>query len=149
MTNEELGARVAQLEDLESIKRVKARYFRLVDAHDFAGLSQLFWEDAVINSSTASGSRDEFLQALKKRVGARMFHAGHSGEVEFTDSTTAVGHWAMSFTMRSETDDGIVITTGFRRYEDSYAKRDGEWRIARMAMDDVGLDSTYLEPRIF
>ena len=43
------------MNDLEAIKRLKARYFRTMDTKDWAGMRQVFTEDVVVDKLIAKG----------------------------------------------------------------------------------------------
>jgi len=92
-------------EDIEEIRKLKARYFRLLDQQDWQGLSDVFAPDAEIDvsSSTVSGSgrgvyssRDSFVDTVSKLLhGAVTVHHGHTEEIELTGPDSATGVWAM------------------------------------------------------
>jgi hypothetical protein len=41
------------MDDVEAIRRLKARYFRTMDTKDWAGMRQVFTDDVVIDTSEA------------------------------------------------------------------------------------------------
>ena len=93
------------MEDIEEIRRLKARYFRLLDQQDWQEVSEVFAPDAMIDvsSSTVSGSgqgvynsRDSFVATVARLLhGAVTVHHGHTEEIELTGADSASGVWAM------------------------------------------------------
>ncbi len=119
------------MDEIEAIRRLKARYFRLMDTKDWAGMREVFADDVVIDTSEAGGDvergADEFIAFLRDALGdAVTVHHGHMPEIDLTSDTTATGIWALH--------DIIVWSTGMRldgygHYHETYEKTDGEWRI--------------------
>jgi len=44
------------MDDIEAIRRLKARYFRTMDTKDWVGMRQVFTDDVVIDTSEAGGN---------------------------------------------------------------------------------------------
>lgn len=119
------------MNEIEAIRRLKARYFRLMDTKDWAGMREVFADDVVIDTSEAGGDvergADAFIAFLRDALGdAVTVHHGHMPEIDLTSDTTATGIWALH--------DIIVWSTGMRldgygHYHETYEKTDGEWRI--------------------
>ena len=68
------------MEDIEEIRKLKARYFRMLDQQDWQGVSEVFSPDAQIDvsSSTVSGSsrgvyssRDSFIDTVSRSCAVR------------------------------------------------------------------------------
>ncbi|GAA1538628.1 nuclear transport factor 2 family protein [Nocardioides humi] len=134
----EAAQRLGQLEDVEAIRQLKARYFRHVDAHEFDEVADLFWPDAQVRATSAmSGPAGEFVASLRE-LSARLttFHAGHMPEIAVLPDGTATGRWSMSFHMQWTGEAGLEAAQGYRLYEDTYRKVDGEWRIAGMRITE-------------
>jgi uncharacterized protein (TIGR02246 family) len=137
------------LEAIEAIKQLKARYFRLMDTKDWAGFRTCFTDDVRIDV-TADGAGvleglDAFLAMLEPTLeGVTTVHHGHMPEIELTSPTTATGIWAMEDHLRFPDDNplGISELHGFGHYHDTYAQRDGEWRIASSRLTRLRLDIT-------
>jgi uncharacterized protein (TIGR02246 family) len=138
----------AQVDDTEAIKQLKARYFRTMDTKDWAGMRQVFTDDAVIDTTDSGGGvvtgADAFVAFLQETLaGAVTVHHGHMPEITLTSPTTATGIWALH--------DGIVWPDGSRlegdgHYRETYERQGEEWRIAssiltRLRMDLTGPDS--------
>ena len=70
-------------------------------------------------------------------------HHGHTPEIEVTSPTTAVGIWALQ--------DLLIWPSGMRlegygHYHETYAKVDGEWRIASSTLTRLHMDFSGVEP---
>ena len=129
-------------EDIEAIKRLKARYFRCLDTKDWAGLRAVFTDDLVADSTEAGGQvvtgADAFITFLQEVLaGATTVHQGHMPEIELTSPTTATGIWALH--------DIVIWPTGLRldghgHYHETYAKTDAGWRISTSRLTRLHTD---------
>jgi uncharacterized protein (TIGR02246 family) len=134
------------VDDLEAIKQLKARYFRTMDTKDWAGMREVFTDDAVVDTSASGGSRIagadafmEFLSATLKDVVT--VHHGHMPEIELTSPTTARGIWAMQDVLKWP--NGMELC-GYGHYHETYQLTDAGWRIktsklTRLRMDTSGI----------
>lgn len=82
------------MDDIEAIKRLKARYFRTMDTKDWAGMRAVFADDAVVDTSSSGGGvvegADAFMAFLSETLrGVVTVHHGHMPEIELTSDTTA------------------------------------------------------------
>jgi limonene-1,2-epoxide hydrolase len=61
------------VDDLEAIRQLKARYFRTLDTKDWAAMRQVFTDDVVMDTSAAGGTRivgaEEFIAFLRGVIG--------------------------------------------------------------------------------
>src|SRR4051812_27608845 len=115
--------RGAVSDDLEAIKQLKARYFRLMDTKQWDELRTLFTDDVAVDTTASGGpvfvNADAFVSFLRETLGdAVTVHQGHMPEIELTSPTTATGIWALH--------DTIVFATGMRlvgygHYHETYA----------------------------
>jgi hypothetical protein len=130
---------------VEAIKQLKARYFRTLDAKDWAGLRRVFTDDVVIDTSASPGGNvvagaDEFMVFLRGVIGdASTVHHGHTPEIELTSATTARGIWAMEDMLRWP--DGREIH-GYGHYHDTYEMAEGAWRIKTLTLTRLRVDWT-------
>lgn len=132
MTND-LGARIARIEDLEAIRRLKHRYCELCDDHyDAAGIAELFAHDGVWDAGKGYGryeGRDAITSFFKTMPTAVSFSA-HMVLNEQIDvvGDTASGRWRAiipaSFRIE-EVDVPHWLITG---YEDTFRREAGVWR---------------------
>src|SRR4051812_7774760 len=129
------------IDDIEAIKKVKARYFRTMDTKDWDGMRRVFTDDVVMDTTASGGSvitgADEFIDFLKQAIGpAVTVHQGHMPEIEITSPSTATGIWALEDWVQWEAG-GIH---GFGHYYETYEKTDGEWRIKSSTLTRLRLD---------
>lgn len=134
---------MSALEDVEAIKKLKARYFRLVDTQSWELLRGVFTVDYWIDMTDAGGGRldgsDEFVSFLKEILnGAITVHLGYTPEIEVDSATTATGIWALH-------DLFVIEGTRVARYGhvyDSYVKRDDSWFIASSVITSLHMEIT-------
>lgn len=130
------------MDDVEAIRRLKARYFRTLDTKDWDGMRQVFTDDVVIDTSAAGGERvsgaDTFMAFLREVLAeTTTVHQGHMPEIDLTSDRTATGVWALH---------DIVIwpngtrLDGFGHYHETYEKADGQWRIASSRLTRLHTD---------
>ena len=122
------------LEAIELIKQLKARYFRFLDTRNIEGLHSVFTEDA---SARFKGPDYDFdlngwpaLEAFyRKSFSADAFgmHNGHHPEIEVSGNH-ATGIWYLQDIFVQLKHDITVM--GSALYEDEYRREDGAWRIA-------------------
>ena len=132
----------APADDIEDIKRVKARYFRCLDTKDWPGLRAVFTDDLVADSTEAGGQvvtgADAFIAFLQEVLAdATTVHQGHMPEIELTSASTATGIWALH--------DIVIWPTGLRldghgHYHETYARTDAGWRIATSRLTRLHAD---------
>ncbi len=135
-------------DDVEAIKQLKARYFRLLDTKDWDGFRLLFADDVAIDTTAAGGSvttsADEFVAFLVDVLAdAVTVHQGHMPEIELTGPDSATGVWALH--------DIVIFPSGLRldgygHYRETYTRTEDGWRIAsstltRLHQDFSGADS--------
>lgn len=130
------------IDDIEDIKRLKARYFRCLDTKDWPGLRAVFTDDVVADSTEAGGKvitgADAFIAFLQEVLtGATTVHQGHMPEVELTSPTTATGIWALH--------DIVIWPAGLRldghgHYHETHTKTDTGWRIATSRLTRLHTD---------
>ena len=131
-------------DDVEAIKRLKARYFRTMDTKDWAGMRQVFTDGVVMDTSSSGGGvitgADDFMAFLEETLADVItVHHGHTPEIEVTSPTSASGIWAL--------EDLLVWPNGLRlegygHYHESYEKVGGEWLIASSTLTRLHMDVT-------
>jgi len=89
-----------ELFEIEEIKKLKARYFRLMDKKQWDEWREVFTEDAILqhgpNSEDKFEGREQIVGQLSQILAnAVTVHHGHMPEIELTSETTATGTWAM------------------------------------------------------
>jgi hypothetical protein len=82
----------------------------------------------------------EFLSGILREV--QTVHHGHMPEIELLGPDSARGVWAMfDYVEFPRAEDGSRVgLRGYGHYFESYSKRDGVWRIARMQLTRLRVD---------
>jgi hypothetical protein len=148
----------AALLEIESIKRLKARYCRLLDAKDWEAWRGIFADDLLSDTSGAGGrvihGADEFVAFTRKNLkkpAQVTVHQVHAPEIELTSETTARGVWALEDVVRLA--PGVNLR-GYGHYHETYEKVDGQWRITSSTLtrlrEDIfnALFSVYISDRL-
>jgi SnoaL-like domain len=142
--------------DLEAIRRLKARYARLVDSRGWDELRTLFTEDAWAATPVRDYARrpiEEFVANLAQwDTGQGWIHHVLAPELDVVGDT-AHGRWTMVSIHRphhAPERTGEVVVHDYGEYEEDYRRGpDGEWRIAsltwRILREDVHPAETRLE----
>ncbi|APE13988.1 DUF4440 domain-containing protein [Mycobacterium sp. WY10] len=119
--------------EIEAIKKLKARYCRLLDTKDWTGWRQIFTDDFVSDTTPSGGvlitGADSMVDFIKKTLGKPSqptVHQVHAPEIELTSPTTATGIWALNDVVRLA--PGVNLA-GYGHYHETYEKTDGQWRI--------------------
>jgi hypothetical protein len=130
---DELRRRVQRLEDLEAIRRLKARYLNACDAQDPEAAKQCFAEGEVLIDMGHVGvfrDREDFAR-LYRAAGCQPFildmHHGANAEIEFSDDTHAQALWALEYRNINTQDKTVTFVSLV--YHDAYARVGGEWKI--------------------
>ncbi|WP_173922437.1 nuclear transport factor 2 family protein [Agromyces sp. Marseille-P2726] len=150
--------------EIESIRQLKARYFRTLDTKDWDGFKAVFTEDAAIGpidngftpellalrspdeqKPVAASGIDAFVERVATNIGPLIStHHGHQPEIEVTGDDEASGIWAMEDVLVWPADGYRLRGTG--HYWETYRKVDGEWRIASMKLTRLYVFVERIEP---
>ena len=142
-----------QMNDLEAIRQLKARYFRLMDTQQWDPWTSCFTADvwASYEGAPRANSKLATTVTLEGRsqlvsgvsgllTGAKSVHQGFMPELELTSATTARGIWAMF--------DYVMLPTcefkGWGHYHEEYVKEGGEWRIKRIHLTRLHTSEKFL-----
>lgn len=129
---------VQRLVVIEEIKKLKARYFRLLDAHDWTAFAELFTDDAafdIAESSSGVRTKEDFVAALRKHLTTAVsVHHGHMPEIDVVDENTATGVWAMFDSVEPPEGSTYPTLTGFGHYHEEYRREGDDWRISRLRL---------------
>jgi len=133
------------MEDVEAIKKLKAKYFRTLDTKDWPAYRQVFTDDVVIDTTESGGERitgaDAFLAYLRQTLeGATTVHQGHMPEITLTSDTTATGIWALQDLVIWP---GGMRLDGFGHYHETYVKGAEGWRIASSKLTRLHADFVF------
>jgi SnoaL-like domain len=144
MNLEELAKRITRLEDLESIKQLKARYCSICDDdHNPDRITSVFSEDGVweargINASGHAAIRELFV-GFQKSISFSQ-HMVMNPLIEVTgDRATGVWYFFGPFTMR-EGNQAKWLTA---RYHEDYVKVNGEWKIRHLRVKGPAISANY------
>jgi hypothetical protein len=127
----------ATLAEIEAIKQLKARYFRLLDTKRWDEWREIFSDDfegevdgAGVHPTIYFANREEMVASNRKILATAVtVHHGHTPEITLSGQDTATGIWAMM--------DIVKLGAGFRgygHYHEEYEKRAGQWRIRRLRL---------------
>lgn len=127
------------LEAIELIKQLKARYFRFLDTANIEGLKTVFSDDAFAHFKSSQYDFElegwPALEAFyKKSFTEESFgmHNGHHPEISVTgDSATGIWYLQDIFINLKYN----VTIMGSALYHDEYKKVDGEWKICKTGYD--------------
>ena len=148
-----MDAAVAVLE-IESIKQLKARYCRYLDAKDWQAWRDVFADDFVGDTTGAGGAvivgADRFVAYTRNTIGRSSqptVHQVHAPELELTSATTAHGWWALHDVVRLRP---ALTLRGYGHYHETYEKTDAGWRIKTSTLTRLREDITItlLPPRL-
>ena len=127
------------MDDLEAIKHLKARYFRLMDTKDWDRFAEVFADDVEVDLTTQGagvvrgvGDYVPFLRSVIEDVVT--VHHGHMLEIELTSSATATGIWAFEDHLWWPEGSPNRYLHGWGHYHETYTKADGRWRIQTMRL---------------
>lgn len=137
---------VEKLAAVESIRQLKARYFRGVDTGDGELVRSILAEDCeldYIGCCTDPKSGQDFMPAMNVVLKGRSawksdafekanivsVHQGHQADVEITGENTARAIWAFSDRFFLPPGAPFSRLTGYGHYHDTYEKSDGEWKL--------------------
>jgi len=132
------------MDDVEAIKRLKARYFRTMDTKDWSGMREVFAEDVVVDTTQSGGgvitSADAFIAFLRETLDDVVtVHHGHMPEIELTSPTTATGIWALQDILKWP--NGVELH-GYGHYHETYVKTGDSWRIKSTKLTRLRMDFT-------
>ncbi len=126
-------------DDLEQIRQLKARYFRLMDTKQWELMEGLFSEDVVATYEgpprlskdddpkvfTCNG-RSTLVGGIKGLLEqGKSMHQGFMPEITFTSDTTATGIWSMFDYVRLPS----CAFRGWGHYHEEYVKEADGWKI--------------------
>jgi hypothetical protein len=140
------------VDDLEAIRQLKARYCRYLDTKDIESWRGVFTSDVVVKLDMAVSSGggdpmtapplegvDTFVPTVLAGIGgAATMHHCHTPEITLTSDTTASGIWAMED--RLVYPDGRELR-GAGHYHETYEKQDGAWRIKTLHLTRTLLET--------
>jgi hypothetical protein len=134
---------VRELQDIESIKALKARYCRFVDTRQWTELAALFTPDAHYELPMGPiSSPADFVDQLAGifRANALSVHQCHLPEIELLDEGHARGTWQMHDYVDRDADYGRRVIHGYGYYQEEYRLVDQTWRISAIRLSRIRVD---------
>lgn len=135
----DLANRIQRLEDIEAIRRLKARYFNACDRQDPQTASDCFADGEVSIDMGHLGvfERREEFAALYRAAGCHEYvldaHHGANAEIDIVGPDQARGTWALGYRNINTKDRTVTFLSVL--YHDEYARIAGEWRITRSKVE--------------
>lgn len=136
---------IEQLNDIEDIKQLKARYCRLIDQKMWAELGAEFTSDAVIEINGAPGGAEDsqkfnsarqFMDRLQELMQPLVsVHQVHAPEIEILEPDKARGTWTISDRLVFPNGRPLKILHGWGIYHETYERISGRWRIASLRLE--------------
>lgn len=132
------------MDDIEAIRQLKARYCRMMDTKNWAGMRQVFADDLSMDTTASGGNvitgADDFMAFLQDAIGDVVtVHHCHMPEIDVLSPTTASGIWAMEDQLRFA--DGTELS-GYGHYHETYVKLSYGWRIQSSTLTRLRMDFT-------
>jgi hypothetical protein len=124
---------MADLHEIEAIKRLKYKYLRCLDLKLWAELAECFIGEATAaygDGQYSFAGRDQIMQFLRDALGSPSIISSHrvqQPEIDFTSPTTATGTWALDDTVIETQSKSTIRGAAF--YHDEYVKVGGQWKI--------------------
>lgn len=135
---------VDELDAVEQIRQLKARYCRHVDLKQWAAWQACFTDDAVFVTGSGSTTGALAIRSMTRDTlgDAPTSHQAFLPEITLTSVSTAQGIWAAMFVLSA----GPI--TGFGHYYDSYTKVADRWLISRSEVVTTLIDGTVIPPQL-
>lgn len=135
MNLEALAQRIQVLEDIEAIKKLKARYCAYCDDnYDADGLASLFTEDAIWDGGEILGRSEgreairTFFQGSSKRLSLAIHHV--MNPLIEVDGDRGTGQWYLfQPCTRSKGNRALWLAA---RYNETYVRVNEEWKFQNM-----------------
>ncbi len=91
------AAKETVMDDIEEIKKLKARYFRALDSKDWDTYAGVFAEGCSVDLRRAGGElyngRADFAAYARSLTLVQSVHHGHMPEIDLDSPTSASGVW--------------------------------------------------------
>lgn len=130
----DLETRIQELEDIEAIKQLKARYWFACDQRDADGIRDCFVNKNLLIDFGFIGQFTDINEFLKlflemtDKASHIDLHHGIAPEIKIQNKNEASGRWRMSFQLIESEAQVVQFMGGY--YEDIYRRENNQWRIA-------------------
>jgi len=130
-----LEQRIQHLEDIEAIKKLKARYFHACDQKQVDVIRECFVEGDCVIDYGAIGTftdREGLIEVFsEKALGEEVIdmHHGQNPQISIMSDSVAVAVWDLFFYQINTKTNSLTQLAGF--YEDRFVKGDAGWRIQK------------------
>ena len=142
-----------ELDEIEQIKTLKARYFRHMDQKRWDEWKKCFTEDVTavydgpprLNKSddptqVACDGRAFLVEAVSGLFAdSKSIHQGFMPEIELTSPTTATGTWAMFDYIRMPRGS----FRGWGHYYEEYVKQEDGWKIKKIRLTRLHIEEIW------
>jgi len=133
--NMTLEERITRLEDIESIRKLQAKYQRCLDIRDFDGIAECFTDDVDAcydNARESYKGKENVLDFLYSVMTTDIpsSHLIHGGEIDILDSNKAHAYWYLEDFLLHRIF--LVKLHGTAIYDVEYQKDDNQWRIKKI-----------------
>jgi hypothetical protein len=135
--NDDLAARVARLESIEEIAKLKARYCAYCDdRYDPDGIASLFIENAIWDGGVFGRYEgQEAIRAFFARVSSEITFAAHlvlNPIIELQSADSATGKWRLIMPATFIAAGKPEARWHFAAYDDTFVRDAGVWRFATL-----------------
>ncbi|ADH88614.1 conserved hypothetical protein [Ancylobacter novellus DSM 506] len=141
----------ATRDDIEQVRRAKARYARFLDTKDWDGFAALFEPNVRVRMFDPAGNiivshddRDSFVEAARVGLeGGQSIHQMHNDEIDRVSEDEISAIWSM--------EDMIIFRPGsvgpgrmhgYGHYHELWRRGPDGWRIARLELRRTILEFT-------
>ena len=129
---EQLKKRLARLEDIEEIRKLRSRYGYLVHDAKIDELMSLFSEDASGDYTYGQFKNKAALRDFFTRMRPRPVNMSHNAVIEVHgDRATAEWYYTGSFASKANT------TTLVGKYEEEYVREGGMWKFRKIKAREI------------
>ncbi|MDX3641720.1 nuclear transport factor 2 family protein [Streptomyces sp. MB09-02B] len=142
---ETIEARLQRLEDIESLRQLKAKYTWLLDHKQWDEWADCFSPDFTFETGGNQLPLDTFVSVVSNNLQPLVTsHQLHQFKVEITSATTATGVWWLRDHL-VHPGNGSEFR-GRAYYHEKYLKEAGEWKISASVLEYVNSEGRVLTP---
>ena len=136
------------MDDIEAIRRLKARYFRTMDAKDWDGMRQVFTDDVVIDTTESGGgvvSGADDVPDVPARGARRRGHRPPGPHARDRPHLGHHGHRDLGPQRHRDLAQRHRLD-GYGHYHETYEKGADGWRIKTSTLTRLHADFVIPEP---